>query len=150
MKNWFSLVIVIVLILFLPGSCAKKNVWKGTAYGTPPWEVSEADQPAYQAERDAIEKLLYEHVVIEDGRFVFTADRDSVVALGLPDHYYEKFLDLCKASNRSIASQNRKLKKMKKKGIEIPFDDIREGWEMQCRSYAETGQAQIPPVAVNE
>ena len=133
MKNRFILSATLIILFFsCSGNKNVNNVWEGTAYGIPQWELSEAQQP----EHDAIEKLLYENVVIENGRFVFTADRDDVTAAGLPDSYYERFLDYCKGGNRIIKSQHRRIKKLNKEGVPTPSDDIRDLWKIECEKYA--------------
>ena len=147
MKNRFILSATLIILFFsCSGNKNVNNVWKGTAYGIPQWELSEAQQP----EHDAIEKLLYENVVIENGRFVFTADRDGVAALGLPENYYEKCLETCNWMNRNIRSQNRWIRKQIKNGMQLPADDYRTLWEIQCQEYAKSGKAQINPDDVLE
>ena len=127
-------------------SCVDNNPWKGTAYGTLPGEFTEEQE----SERDAVEKLLHEHIVVKDGRFVFTANRDGVAALGLPENYYEKCLETCNWMNRNIRSQNRWIRKQIKNGMQLPADDCRTLWEIQCQEYAKSGKAQINPDAVLE
>lgn len=147
MKNRFILSATLIILFFsCSGNKTVNNVWKGTAYGTAPWEFTEEQE----SERDAVEKLLHEHIVVKDGRFVFTADRDGVAALGLPENYYEKCLETCNWMNRNIRSQNRWIRKQIKNGMQLPADDYRTLWEIQCQEYAKSGKAQINPDAVLE
>ena len=124
-------------------------MWEGTAYHLPlPFEsLSEVQQSEYKA----IEKLLHENVVVEDGRFIFMADRNDVLASGLPESYFERFQDHCKWLNSHIRSENRYIRKMIKAGdLSLPADDIRILWQLECQEYVKSGLSQINPVTVLE
>lgn len=112
-KFIFSCFAVMMLVACANRSDAPVDLWSDTVLAIPEWEMT----PEEKAMKEAFDDILYDKVEIVGKKLVLTVDKEYFLEKGLPEEYYDKFVQGLEISEKTRRKQNRELKRWAEEGL---------------------------------